>query len=112
ADSHSSAHHRARPSSLVPPALEFVYGRRPVLEALRAQGRSIHKLWIAEGTHGTEEILRLARERGVPVQRARREQLDARVQGHHQGVIAQATVAALMDLGDYLAKRAPPAHAL
>jgi 23S rRNA (guanosine2251-2'-O)-methyltransferase len=91
---------------------EFIYGRRPVLEALRAGGRPLHKLWIVEGTHGTEEILRLARERGVPVERARREHLDKRVQGHHQGILAQASAAAFLDLEGYLATLGPSAPAV
>src|ERR1700730_12656499 len=91
---------------------EFIYGRRPVLEVLRAGGRPLHKLWIAEGTHGTEEILRLARERGVPVERARREHLDKRVQGHHQGVVAQASAASFLDLEGYLAQLEPSTSAI
>jgi 23S rRNA (guanosine2251-2'-O)-methyltransferase len=92
---------------------EYVYGRRPVLEALRAGGRPLHKLWIAEGTHGTEEILKLARERGVPVEPVRREHLDKRVQGgHHQGVVAQAGAAAYLDLDGYLAQLSPTAPAV
>src|ERR1700751_3007078 len=80
---------------------ELIYGRRPVLEALRGD-RTLHKLWIAGGTHGTEEILRLARERGVPVERGRREHLDKRVQGHHQGIVAQASAASFWELEDFL----------
>jgi 23S rRNA (guanosine2251-2'-O)-methyltransferase len=91
---------------------EFIYGRRPVLEALRAGTRPLHKLWIMEGTHGTEEILRLARERGVPVERARREHLDKRVHGHHQGILAQASAAAFLDLDGFLAKVGPSAPAV
>src|ERR1700687_3663154 len=90
---------------------DFIYGRRPVLEVLRAGGRPLHKLWIAEGTHGTEEILRLARERGVPVERARRDQLDKRVSGHHQGVVAQASAASYLDLERILSQLNPSAPA-
>jgi 23S rRNA (guanosine2251-2'-O)-methyltransferase len=88
--------------------MEYIYGRRPVLEALRARGRTLHKIWVGEGTHGTEEILRLARERGVPVERARREQLDTRVQGHHQGVVAQASSAKYLELEDFLSSLPSP----
>lgn len=91
---------------------EFIYGRRPVLEALRAGERTLHKLWIAEGTHGTEEILRLAHERGVPVERARREHLDKRVHGHHQGILAQASATAFLDLEGFLSKLGPTAPAV
>jgi 23S rRNA (guanosine2251-2'-O)-methyltransferase len=92
---------------------EYVYGRRPVLEALRAAGRPLHKLWIADGTHGTEEILKLARDRGVPVERVRHDQLDKRIQGgHHQGVVAQAGAAAYLDLDEYLAQLPPTVPAI
>jgi 23S rRNA (guanosine2251-2'-O)-methyltransferase len=91
---------------------EFIYGRRPVLEALLAGQRPLHKIWIAEGTHGTEEIIRLAREKGVPLERARMEHLDKRVQAHHQGVIAQASAVSFHDLEGYLAQLAPAAPAV
>ncbi len=89
-------------TSHVPRSTEFIYGRRPVLEALRAGERPLHKIWIAEGAHGTEEIITLARERGVPLERARRDHLDKRVQGHHQGVVAQASAVPYLELDEYL----------
>lgn len=48
---------------------EMIAGKNPVLEALRS-GREINKLWIAEGVKktGINEVLDLARERGVLVQ--------------------------------------------
>ena len=48
---------------------EMIAGKNPVLEALRS-GREINKLWIAEGVKktGVNELLDLARERGVLVQ--------------------------------------------
>jgi 23S rRNA (guanosine2251-2'-O)-methyltransferase len=82
--------------------MEYTFGRRPVLEVLRAGKRSIHKLWIAENTHGTEEILRLARLQGVPAEFVSRHFLDAKVQGHHQGVVAQAIAASYVELDDFL----------
>lgn len=82
---------------------EIIFGRRPVLEALKAGGRALHKIWIAQGTHGTEELLKLARERGVPVEPARKQDLDGRTQGgHHQGIVAQATAVGYQELDDFL----------
>lgn len=48
---------------------EMIAGKNPVLEALRS-GREMNKLWIAEGVKkaGIQELLDLARERGVLVQ--------------------------------------------
>ena len=82
--------------------MEYIFGRRPILEALQAGKRSVHKLWIAENTHGTEEILRLARQHGVPAEFVSRHFLDAKVQGHHQGVVAQASAAAYLELDAFI----------
>lgn len=48
---------------------EIIAGKNPVLEALRS-GREMNKVWIAEGVKksGVNELLDLARERGVIVQ--------------------------------------------
>lgn len=68
---------------------EVLYGRHPVLEALKA-GRPLNKLWLAEGAEGGSlaEILARAREQGVIIQRVPRQRL-ARLAGeNHQGVVA------------------------
>ncbi|CAM5185554.1 23S rRNA (Guanosine(2251)-2'-O)-methyltransferase RlmB OS=Lysinibacillus sphaericus OX=1421 GN=LS41612_01015 PE=4 SV=1 [Lysinibacillus sphaericus] len=48
---------------------EIIAGKNPVLEALRS-GRDMNKVWIAEGVKksGVNELLDLARERGIIVQ--------------------------------------------
>jgi 23S rRNA (guanosine2251-2'-O)-methyltransferase len=70
-----------------------IYGRNPVLEALR-HGDAVSKLQIARGAHETapvQEILRLAQEAGVPVEIVERRVLDMRCAGGvHQGVMAVA----------------------
>ncbi|MEZ4654223.1 MAG: 23S rRNA (guanosine(2251)-2'-O)-methyltransferase RlmB [Candidatus Eisenbacteria bacterium] len=67
---------------------DWIFGRRAVLEALRAE-RPIHKIWIAEGTHGTLALVEQAREAGISVQRSPRSFLDRLSQGgRHQGVAA------------------------
>ena len=95
---------KPRPSSLASVPSEFIYGRQPVLEALKAGQRPLHKIWIQEGTGGeiTREIERLAKVKGIPVEWAIREHLDKRVQGHHQGVVAQASAAEFLELDDFL----------
>ena len=68
---------------------DLVYGRRPVLEALRS-GVQVYEILLAAGAqpHGTlATILRLAEERGVPIRRVEKARLDALVR-HHQGVVA------------------------
>ncbi len=84
---------------------DTVFGRRPVLELLKNKKRSAHKIWVAQGTHRTEDILTLARERGVPVEFVPRHDLDRRVaaNANHQGVVAQASAAPLLSLEDVLA---------
>ncbi|MGI9252657.1 MAG: TrmH family RNA methyltransferase, partial [Thermomicrobiales bacterium] len=68
---------------------ELIYGRNAVLEALRGQ-RKLHRIWIAEGIREddrTTNLLALAAERRVPVDRVPRELLDDSTRGaNHQGV--------------------------
>jgi 23S rRNA (guanosine2251-2'-O)-methyltransferase len=72
---------------------EFIYGRNPVYECLRAHRRQIHSLWIARGVRERgrlADLLTLAREHGVSVQRVDRHQLDnIDRQINHQGVALQ-----------------------
>ena len=72
---------------------EVLYGRNPVYECLRAGRRQVARLVVAEGGRkgGTlAEAVTLARRRGVPVQRADRQQLDRLAKGaRHQGVVAE-----------------------
>lgn len=70
-----------------------IEGRQPVREALRA-GRKIERIMIADGARPEGvlgEILREARERGIPVETVARALLDERAESRaHQGVIAVA----------------------
>lgn len=70
---------------------EVIYGIHPVREALRSDGRRVRELLLKEGKDGKplEEILTLARRRGISVRRRSREDLD-RLTGtrSHQGVAA------------------------
>jgi 23S rRNA (guanosine2251-2'-O)-methyltransferase len=93
---------------------DFVYGRQSVLEALKAAQRSLHKIWLLEGTSGDiiQQIQKLARAKGVPLEWARREHLDKRAQGHHQGAVAQVSAASFLDLEGFLAQLAPSAPAI
>ncbi|WP_027717380.1 23S rRNA (guanosine(2251)-2'-O)-methyltransferase RlmB [Desulfovirgula thermocuniculi] len=71
---------------------EYVAGRHAVKEALLSN-RPLNKLLVAGGIKGAgvAEILRLAREKGVPVQQVERAWLDDLVGGiPHQGVVALA----------------------
>jgi 23S rRNA (guanosine2251-2'-O)-methyltransferase len=68
---------------------DLIYGRHPVIEALRA-GAPLDKVMLQQGTHGPFEIeLRhLCREANVPLQPVPPERLDALCRGNHQGVVA------------------------
>ena len=71
--------------------MDYLLGRNPVLEALRA-GRPINKLLIAKGANITsmQEILALAKKRNILVQYVEKKQLDYLAAGeNHQGIMAQ-----------------------
>ncbi len=90
---------------------EWLYGRQPIREALRAARRRFFVLLVAEGlrkTPETAEILKLASEKGVPVRSVRRQALDeATGTSHHQGVALQASGYPYVYLEE-LAERASP----
>ena len=69
---------------------DWIYGRRPVLEALRANRRHFYQICFAEKTDdaaGIAEIRSLAESRGVNFKVTSRDELDALAQGgNHQGV--------------------------
>jgi 23S rRNA (guanosine2251-2'-O)-methyltransferase len=70
---------------------EFIYSRNAVYEALRSKHREIFRIQIADGAQEKgrlAEILRVAGERKIPVERVPRPQLD-KVHQNHQGVIAE-----------------------
>src|ERR1035437_573235 len=82
--------------------MDLIFGRRSVLEVFKAGKRSIHKLWIASGSHGMEELVALARDHGIPAEFVHKDRLDRMVQGHHQGVVAQVSPTDYLDLDDFL----------
>jgi 23S rRNA (guanosine2251-2'-O)-methyltransferase len=88
--------------------VDLLYGRNSVVEALRAERRRIHRLLVADGTHGLESLASLAREHHIPVEVVDRRRLEQRVGSyHHQGVIAEASAFAYVDVDDLLGVEAP-----
>ncbi|MEP7214374.1 MAG: 23S rRNA (guanosine(2251)-2'-O)-methyltransferase RlmB [Acidobacteriota bacterium] len=87
-DERQSAH-RAAPETSSP---SVIFGVLPVLEALRSNSRRIDKIAIADGAgeHRLSEIVRLARENGVTVNRTPRANFSKYVDPslNTQGVIA------------------------
>jgi 23S rRNA (guanosine2251-2'-O)-methyltransferase len=83
---------------------EFIYGRNPVYETLRARRRQVFNLLIAEGAQEKgqlAEILHLAQARKLSVQVTQRERLE-RIADNHQGVALEASGYPYCALGDIL----------
>ncbi|HEX9037151.1 MAG TPA: 23S rRNA (guanosine(2251)-2'-O)-methyltransferase RlmB [Ktedonobacterales bacterium] len=69
---------------------DYVWGRYPVLEALRSR-RRVHRIMMAQGPRdaGLTQVLDQARRVGVPVEPVARRRLDDLSKGaNHQGVMA------------------------
>jgi 23S rRNA (guanosine2251-2'-O)-methyltransferase len=83
---------------------EFIYGRNPVYETLRAKRRDVFRLQIAEGVQDKgrlTEILDLAANRKIPVERVARTRLD-KLSESHQGVALEASAYPYVELEDIL----------
>ncbi len=68
--------------------LSLIYGRHPVLDAIRA-GRPIEKLMLQQGTRGEfeKDLRQLTRTHHIPVQVVPKERLNKLVRGNHQGIV-------------------------
>jgi len=69
----------------------YIYGLAPVLEALRARRRPIHKIFLAAGANPSRlnEIVETARRNGVGIEKRDRRALDEMTRrANHQGVVA------------------------
>ncbi len=91
---------------------DLIYGRHPVLEALQG-GQTLDEVFLVEGLRpdgAVAEILRLARERRLPLKHLPRPALDrlvGRAEGgvaNHQGVAARAADFGYTDLASILAR--------
>lgn len=83
----------------------ILYGRRPVLEALRSGARQIEELLVQHEARGRAgEIVALARQAGIRCSHVSRTALTA-VAGtpHHQGVVARVAARAYASLEELLA---------
>jgi 23S rRNA (guanosine2251-2'-O)-methyltransferase len=82
-----------------------IYGLMPVLEMLRAGGKQLEQITIAEAARHERlrELLDLAKHARVPVHRVPRSAIDRVVPGvTHQGVVARAAAAKYFDADDLL----------
>jgi len=85
---------------------EWIVGKNPVIEALRS-GRTINKIWMAEGTNKNlmGPIFSLAKDHGVVITTANRKKLD-QLAGteNHQGIIASVAAYDYVEVEDILAR--------
>jgi 23S rRNA (guanosine2251-2'-O)-methyltransferase len=85
---------------------DYIWGRYPVLEALRSR-RRVHRVLIAQGPQdgALTQVLDQARRAGVPIEPTPRRRLDELSRGaNHQGVLALATPREYARLDDIFAR--------
>ncbi len=85
---------------------EFIYGRNPVYETLRAKRRQAFRLQMAEGAQEKGrlvEILNLAARTRIPIERVNRAHLD-KLSESHQGVALEVSGYPYVTLDDILDK--------
>ena len=72
--------------------MQYIYGIHAVDALLRTNPKSVQRLWVQQGRDDRRvtSLLELAQNQGVPVAREPRKDLDERVNGRHQGVVAEA----------------------
>ncbi|MBI1794707.1 MAG: 23S rRNA (guanosine(2251)-2'-O)-methyltransferase RlmB [Chloroflexi bacterium] len=83
---------------------EFIYSRNAVYETLRAKRREVFRIQVAEGAQEKgrlDDILRMAKERKIPIERVARPRLD-KVHQNNQGVVAEVSAYTYSDLVDIL----------
>lgn len=91
---------------------EYIPGRNGVMEALKA-GRSFVRLYVGDGKieGSLKEIIAVAKERGIPVQRVPKNKLDELYRGNHQGVVGAVAAYSYADIDDMLAAAAAKGEA-
>jgi 23S rRNA (guanosine2251-2'-O)-methyltransferase len=96
---------------------EWVSGRNPVLEVLRAGRRQVYRLWIADGVQEKGplgEILSICARFKYPVERVPRPRLDA-IAEHHQGLaleVSEYPYSNLLDMLERAERRQEPPFVL
>jgi 23S rRNA (guanosine2251-2'-O)-methyltransferase len=87
-------------------ATEYIYGRRSIVETLRANRRNIRRMFVAHGAENNEtlgEATALAREKGILVEVGKREQLDGWTRNaNHQGVVLEVGAYPYVEIADIL----------
>jgi 23S rRNA (guanosine2251-2'-O)-methyltransferase len=84
---------------------ETIYGRNAVCECLRARRRRVYKLLLAQGvkeTNPVAEIVTLAHQAGVVIERVERAALDRIGPVNHQGIAAEVSAYPYTNLEEIL----------
>jgi len=79
---------------------EWIWGRNPVCEVLRAGNRQAFQLRLAQGVSiegRLAEIIELAKKHSIPISRFPKEELNG-ISSHHQGVVLQVAEYPYVDL--------------
>lgn len=67
--------------------MKYIYGRKPVLEAMR--NHSVDKIYTMGGEGSLVKILAIARDEKIPISKVNKKKLDELSQGeNHQGIVA------------------------
>ena len=83
---------------------DFIYSRNAVYETLRARRREVFKIQIAEGAQEKgrlADILQMAKDRRIPVEKVQRARLD-KFHQNHQGVVADVSGYSYSDVVEIL----------
>jgi len=83
---------------------EFIYSRNAVYETLQSKRREVYRIQIAEGVQEKGrlvEILKMAKERKIHVEKVLRPRLD-KIHQNHQGIVAEVSGYPYADLLDIL----------
>ena len=85
---------------------EWITGRNPVYETLKANRRQFYRLWVAQGAKPQgrlTEIMQLARAQNIPIEYVKRSNLDG-IDPHHQGLALDASGYPYSDLEAIIAR--------
>ncbi len=84
--------------------MEWIYGKNPVYEVLRAGRREIKRLWVSEGAQDKGrllDILSICKQAQIKVEHVPRQKLDA-ITASHQGVALEAAEFEFVGIQDIL----------
>ena len=96
---------------------EFIYSRNAVYETLRAKRREVFRIQLAEGAQEKgrlDDILRMAKERKIIVERLPKVRLD-KIHENHQGVAAEVSeypYSDIVDILEYASQKGEPPFVL